>query len=49
VNVDLVLVPVTVTDAKQQSVTTLGQGDFTLYEDGKAQPIRYFSVEAEPS
>jgi len=48
VNVDLVLVPVTVTDAKQQPITSLGQGDFTLYEDGKPQPIHYFSLEAEP-
>jgi Ca-activated chloride channel homolog len=48
VNVDLVLVPVTVTDAKQQPITTLGQNDFTLYEDGKPRPIRYFSLEAEP-
>lgn len=48
VNVDLVLVPVTVTDPKQQPVTTLLQKDFALYEDEKAQAIRYFSVEAEP-
>lgn len=48
VNVDLVLVPVTVTDPKQQPVTTLLRKDFALYEDEKAQAIRYFSVEAEP-
>jgi len=48
VNVDLVLVPVTVTDTKQQPIRNLGLGDFTLYEDGKPQPIRYFSLEAEP-
>ena len=48
VSVDLVLVPVTVTDAKQQAITTLGPKDFTLYVDGQPQPIRYFSVEEEP-
>ena len=48
VNVDIVLVPVTVTDPKQRPVTTLAQKDFAVYEDEKAQPIRYFSVEAEP-
>jgi Ca-activated chloride channel family protein len=48
VNVDLVLVPVKVTDAKQHPVTTLAAKDFALYEDQKPQAIRYFSLEAEP-
>ena len=48
VNVDLVLVPVTVTDVKQRPITTLAAKDFALYEDDKAQAIHYFSVEAEP-
>ena len=48
VNVDLVLVPVTVTDAKQHPVTTLAAKDFALYEDEKPQAIHYFSLEAEP-
>ena len=48
VNVDLVLVPVRVTDTKQHPITTLVAKDFALYEDGKPQAIHYFSVEAEP-
>src|SRR4051794_12438203 len=43
VNVDLVLVPVTVTDATQRPVMKLGKHDFSIYEDEKAQDIRYFS------
>lgn len=48
ISVDLVLVPVTVTDLKQHPITTLAAKDFALYEDEKPQSIRYFSVEAEP-
>ena len=48
VNVDLVLVPVTVTDLKHRPVMTLGVKDFAVYEDEKLQPIRFFSLEAEP-
>ena len=48
VNVDLVLVPVTVTDAKQHPITTLAAKDFILYEDEKPQAIHSFSLEAEP-
>jgi Ca-activated chloride channel homolog len=48
VTVDLVLVPVSVTDALNRSVTTLKKQDFALYEDDKAQAIRYFSAEGEP-
>jgi len=48
VNVDLVLVPVTVTDTKQRPVLNLEKRDFALYEDEKSQEIRYFSTEPEP-
>ena len=48
VDVDLVLVPVTVTDAYNRPVVDLPQQDFTLYEGGVAQPIRYFSNEDAP-
>ena len=48
VDVDLVLVPVTVTDAMSRPVIDLPQQSFTLYEGGVAQPIRYFSNEDAP-
>ena len=48
VNVDLVLVPVTVTDAMERSVMALTKQDFALYENGKLQEIRYFSEETAP-
>jgi Ca-activated chloride channel family protein len=48
VNVDLVLVPVTVADALQRPVMTLTKRDFSLFEDDKPQEIRYFSAEAGP-
>jgi Ca-activated chloride channel family protein len=48
VHIDLVLVPVTVTDAMQRPVMSLAKGDFSLYEDEKPQEIRYFSAEPEP-
>ncbi len=48
VDVDLVLVPVTVTDAYNQPVIDLPRQNFTLYEGGVAQPIRYFSNEDAP-
>ncbi len=48
VDVDLVLVPVTVTDSMNRTVTTLKREDFTLYEENKQQDIRYFSAEEEP-
>ena len=38
----LVNVGVTVTDRKGNFVTTLGEQDFEVYEDGKKQAIRYF-------
>jgi Ca-activated chloride channel family protein len=48
VDVDLVLVPVTVTDALNRPVIDLPRQNFTLYEGGVAQPIRYFSNEDAP-
>ena len=48
VDVDLVLVPVTVTDALNRPVIDLPKQNFTLYEGGVVQPIRYFSTEDAP-
>jgi Ca-activated chloride channel homolog len=48
VDVDLVLVPVTVTDALNRPVIDLPRQNFELYEGGVAQPIRYFSNEDAP-
>ena len=48
VSVDLVLVAVSVNDALRRPVTTLAKQDFALFEDDKAQEIRYFSKEGEP-
>ena len=45
VDVDLVLVPVTVTDALNRPVIDLPKQNFMLYEGGVPQPIRYFSNE----
>lgn len=47
-DVDLVLVPVTVTDRFDRLVTGLEQQDFRLLESDQPQPIRYFSVEDAP-
>jgi len=47
--VELVLVPVTVSDSLDRSVTTLKKQDFSLYEEDKLQEIRYFSTESEPA
>jgi Ca-activated chloride channel family protein len=49
VNVDLVLVPVTVSDPLNRSVTSLKMEDFLLYEENKLQEIRYFSTVSEPA
>ncbi len=49
VSVDLVLVPVSVSDSLNRSVISLKKQDFTLYEENKLQEIRYFSTEAEPA
>jgi Ca-activated chloride channel family protein len=48
VDVDLVLVPVTVTDSYSHPVVTLSKSDFLLYEGDRAQVISYFSGEDAP-
>lgn len=48
IDVDLVLVPVTVSDFMNRPVTTLGKGNFALYEENRPQEIRYFSEEEGP-
>ena len=48
VSVDLVLVPVTVTDARNRPQTNLRREDFTIYEESQPQRIRYFSTEDSP-
>src|SRR5882724_3485261 len=45
VNVNLVLVPVTITDSRGRPVIALRQQDFTVYEGDKPQEIRYFMEE----
>jgi hypothetical protein len=46
--VDVVLVPVAVTDAWNRPVLGLNSRDFELLEDGKYQKIQYFSAEQAP-
>ena len=48
VDVDLVLVPVTVSDSMNRPVITLKKEDFALYEEDKPKEIRYFSTESAP-
>src|SRR5690348_1032565 len=48
VDVDLVLLPVTVTDPMNHSVTSLKKEDFAIYEGNQQQEIRYFSTEDTP-
>jgi Ca-activated chloride channel family protein len=48
VDVNLVLVPVTVTDTFNRPVLTLQRQDFTLYEGGTQQEVQYFSHEDLP-
>ncbi len=48
VDVDLVLVPVTVTDAMNRPLTALKKQQFVLREGGKEQQIRFFSMEDQP-
>ncbi len=48
VDVDLVMVPVTVTDAFNHPVGNLQKRDFLVSENGKQQEIRYFSTGDEP-
>lgn len=47
-DVDLVLVPVTVVDVANHPVTSLERQNFTLYEGGEPQTLRYFSTEDAP-
>jgi Ca-activated chloride channel homolog len=48
VNVDLVLIPVTVADAMNRPVLELSKRDFGLYDSGKRQDIKYFFAQAAP-
>lgn len=48
VDVDLVMVPVTVSDSMNRSITSLKKEDFALYEGDRQQEIRYFSTEDDP-
>lgn len=48
VSVDLVLIPVTVTDALNHPRTNLARDNFTIFEGDQAQKIRYFSAEDSP-
>jgi Ca-activated chloride channel family protein len=48
VDVNLVLVPVTVTDSKNRPLTDFSLQDFAVTEDGVRQSIQYFSKEDAP-
>lgn len=48
VNVNLVLVPVTVTDPMNRLVTGLEKENFNVFENNKNEPIQTFSSEDEP-
>src|SRR5574340_89370 len=48
VDVDLVLVPATVTDPMNRLVTGLEKENFVVLEDGKPQEVRHFSSEDAP-
>jgi Ca-activated chloride channel family protein len=48
VDVDLVLLPVTVSDPMNHAVTSLKKEDFAIYEGNQQQEIRYFSTEDTP-
>jgi len=47
-SVELVLVPVTVMDESNRIITGLEQGNFQLYENKQAQPIKHFWKEDAP-
>ena len=47
-DVNLVLVPVTVTDPRNQPVLDLKRKDFNLYEDKQPQEIKYFFCDDAP-
>jgi len=48
VNVNLVLVPVEVTDAMNHTVTGLEKRNFALFDNDEEQEIQYFSTEDSP-
>jgi Ca-activated chloride channel family protein len=48
VDVDLVLIPITVTDPMNRLVTGLEKEDFTIFENGGPQTIKSFSNEDAP-
>lgn len=48
VQVDLVLVPVVVTDSTNRPVTGLAKNEFAIFENEAQQDIRYFSTEDAP-
>jgi Ca-activated chloride channel homolog len=48
VNVDLVLIPVTITDPMNRLVTGLERENFQLFDGGDPQEIRHFSSEDAP-
>src|SRR5882724_5801953 len=47
-DVNFVQVPVTVKDNSGRLVPGLGQNDFTVYEDGVAQQLKFFSSDSFP-
>ena len=47
-DVDVVLVPVTVTDPMNRPVLGLQKQDFKVYEDNAPQQVQYFSAEEAP-
>jgi Ca-activated chloride channel family protein len=47
-NVDVVLVPVSVTDLMNRPVLGLQEQDFKVYEDNALQKVQYFSAEEAP-
>jgi len=47
-SVELVLVPVTVMDESNRIITGLEQGNFQLFENKQAQPIKHFWKEDTP-
>jgi Ca-activated chloride channel family protein len=48
VDVDLVLIPATITDPLNRLVTGLERNNFELFENGRKQEIRHFSSEDAP-
>lgn len=46
--VDLVVLPVTVTDSRQKYVGGLTRADFHVYEDGRVQEVAFFATDPVP-